>query len=30
MEDYETLVEEELDGFWEGINLTLTEFKGGE
>ena len=30
MEDYETLVEGELDGFWEDINLTLTEFKGGE
>ncbi len=26
MEDYETLVEGELDGFWEDINLTLTEF----
>ena len=26
MEDYETPVERELDGFWEDINLTLTEF----
>ena len=30
MKDYETLVEEKLDGFWEDIDLTLTEFKGCE
>ena len=30
MEDYENLVEGELDGFWEDINLTLTEFTSSE
>ena len=28
MEDYETLVEGKLDGFWEDIDLTMSEFKG--
>ena len=28
MEDYENLVEGKLDGFYEDINLTLSEFEG--
>ena len=30
MEDYEKIVEEELDGFWEDIDLTLTEFRSSK
>ncbi len=30
MEDYENLVEGKLDGFWEDIDLTLTEFNSSK
>ena len=30
MDDYENLVEGELDGLWEDIDLTLGKFKEGE